>query len=86
MVKSLATWLTRATPAQRARHAKLAGTSTNYLYQLASGHRSARADLARDLELASMKVSREVEHALPILWRTDLCAACGACEHAKAAK
>ena len=85
MVKSLVTWLTVATPAQRARLAKLAGTSVNYLYQLASGHRSARANLARDLELASKRVTA-TDPSLPILLRTDLCDACSRCEFAKAAQ
>jgi len=39
-------WLRQATPAQRERAAALAGTSENYLYQLAAGRREPGVGLA----------------------------------------
>lgn len=42
----LSDWLRQATPQQRQRAAALAGTSENYLYQLAAGRREPGVGLA----------------------------------------
>jgi DNA-binding transcriptional regulator YdaS (Cro superfamily) len=76
MHKKLAAWLADATAAQRARVAKAAGTSVNYLYQIGGGHRVTGAGLARSIELAT---------GGDVL-RTDLCPACSKCEYAKGRK
>ena len=74
-----------ATAAQQAALAAAANTSRTYLYALASGARTASADLASDIERASRKV-RRANNALPVVLRTDLCPACARCEFAKSAQ
>lgn len=81
-------WLAVATPAQRKRLANLAKTTEGTLRQIAGGYRTrgklqAGPELARKLEIASTKLLSESK-GLPVLWRSDLCPACGACEFAKA--
>ena len=61
-------WLRQATPAQRERAAALAGTSENYLYQLAAGRREPGVGLAVRLADAI----REVGSGLPEVTVRDL--------------
>lgn len=81
-------WLHSATRAELDRLAKLAKTTIGTIRQIAGGYRTegeARAtpDLARNIELAAVKVHRE---GLPSLAREDLCPACAKCEYLRAAK
>lgn len=71
-------WWKAATPAHKARLAKLAGTSVGQLGQLAGGHRVSGPALARRIELGTRKM-----HGLPIVLRSSLCPACFVCEYAK---
>ena len=78
-------WLARATIAERDKLVHLASTSTNALQQTAGAYRSegklsTTPEYARRLELAAARVHRE---GLPVIKRTDLCAACNRCEFAK---
>jgi len=61
-------WLREATPQQRQRAASLAGTSENYLYQLAAGRREPGVGLAVRLADAI----REVDDGLPEVTVRDL--------------
>jgi len=77
MSTPLANWLRRANEAQRLRAAELAGTSVNYLYQLAGCHRSApKADLAFRLEDALRTVRAESKGKLPLVTARDLATMC----------
>lgn len=78
---ALRDWMRAATADEQAELAALAGTSRNYLYQLAIGHRTARAEMAGAIEAAS-RALRAKNRALPVISRTALCAACAACPHA----
>lgn len=78
-------WIDAATPAQLAKLAKLAGTTVGNLRQIAGGYRTkgklqVSPELARKLEIASRPMNR---HGLPVLYRAQLCPACGRCEFAK---
>lgn len=53
-------WLRQATPTQRLRVAALAGTSENYLYQLAAGRREPGVGLAVRLADAIREVGGPV--------------------------
>ena len=55
MSDQLRSWLTSATPEERERVARLAGTSVGHLYQLAGGHRKASPELAERLQNYSGK-------------------------------
>lgn len=77
----LATWLEKATKAQRAVLASRAGTKPNQLYQLAGGHRAASSAAALRIERASILF---VKDGLPLLAREALAReSCGKCEFAK---
>lgn len=81
-------WMAKATMAERVRLASLAKTTVGSLTQVAGGYRTAGKpstgpELARRIEIASVRLARD---GLPALKREDLCAACGKCEYAKAAR
>ena len=64
----LAEWLRLATPEQRERAGRLAGTSVQYFYQLASGHRQCpRADKAFAMEDAFHTLHEESAGLLPVI-------------------
>lgn len=72
----LAAWLRRATPKQRERAAALAGTSVNYLYQLAGRVRSIpKADLAFALEDAFRVLHQESGGTLAAITARELATA-----------
>lgn len=73
----LGNWLQLASDEERARMAMLAGTSTNYLYQLAGCHRGVpKADLALAIEEATVTLSKETDGRLPIVSMRDLATMC----------
>jgi hypothetical protein len=81
-------WMSAATLAERVRLARLAKTTVGSLSQVAGGYRtlgrpSTGPELARRIEIASVRLARD---GLPSLKREDLCQACGKCEYAKKAK
>jgi hypothetical protein len=81
-------WMTSATLAERVRLASLAKTTLGTLTQVAGGYRTAGKpstgpELARRIEIASVRLARE---GLPELKREDLCAACRQCEYARLAR
>lgn len=72
-----------ATSDEQAALAQLAGTSKNYLYQLAKQTRVASAELAAAIEKASHIVARRSKGRLPKLPREQLCPACSTCPYQK---
>jgi DNA-binding transcriptional regulator YdaS (Cro superfamily) len=79
---TLAAWLQRAGPAQRAQLVAAAGPSLQYLQQLARGERAASARKAAAIEQATIEISR-ASPGLPPVLRVSSCAACAACPHAR---
>ena len=73
-------WMRRASKKQQLELAKRAKTTQNYLYQIASGHRTASADAAGRIEVASRKVGDKLGE-LPPINRADLCPACASCPY-----
>jgi hypothetical protein len=81
-MSALQNWLQAANVQERARLAKAADTSVNYLYQMAGGHRKINAPIAILLERGAVPIKYKNKH-LPDLYREDLTEACGDCEFAK---
>ena len=80
----LHTWMGIATSAQQQALAdEVCGGSRAYLYQLANGRREPSPLAAARMETFTKKLNRESNGALPVVWRVDMVAACGACEFAK---
>jgi DNA-binding transcriptional regulator YdaS (Cro superfamily) len=63
--------------------AERAGTSRAYMYQLAGGHRQASAELGSGIERETRVMAKASKGRLPIVYRTDIVAACRACEFAQ---
>lgn len=82
-MKVVKDWIAAANKTEQTQLAGLAKTSRPHLYHLSSGRRACGPELARRLELASRQIHTETAGRLPILLRTELCAACGRCEYAK---
>lgn len=72
----LANWLRLAAPEERDRLALLAGTSTNYLWQIASCRREPRVSLAFSIESSSRRMWAETEGRLPIVTAEEIAHAC----------
>lgn len=73
----LAEWLRAAAPEQRARLADLAGTSVNYLYQLAGcSRKEPKARLALAIESATIKLYQESNGFLPVITARTMAAMC----------
>jgi hypothetical protein len=78
----LLTSLRSASASQRNSVTISAGTSVDYLYQLAGGSRVASAELAAKIEHAVADLRRG-DRTVAEVKRTDLCPACAACEYAQ---
>lgn len=77
LITPLSHWLRAATAAERTRMAELAGTTVNYLYQLAGCSRSVpKADLAFRIEEATKVVHAEVGDRLPIISAKTIATMC----------
>lgn len=72
-------WMILATKAEQESLAAEAGTSRNYLYQIADGRRKVSADMAARLEGAAAPIAKASKKRLPKLTRADLCEACRDC-------
>lgn len=73
----LAEWLRAAGADQRLRMAELAGTSVNYLYQLAGCYRKqVKADLAFRIEDATKTLHAESGGKLPIIAARTIATMC----------
>lgn len=73
-------WIAAANKTEQESLASLAGTSRAHLYHLSAGRRSCGPELARELEIASVKLAVATQGRLPVVLRTALCPACGRCE------
>lgn len=85
---ALRVWMSAATPKERLRLASLATTTLGNLQQLAGAYRTSGkanldSDLARRVELATVRMARE---GLPVLAREALSPACSKCEFARACR
>jgi len=76
-------WMIAATADEQAKLAETAGTSREYLYQLANNARTASADLAGRIEDAAEELRKKSKGRLPRVTRADLCPACNSCPHAR---
>jgi hypothetical protein len=76
-------WMSLATVEEQQLLAERAGTSRGYLYQLAGGHRQASAELGAAIERESKFMAKASKGRLPIIYRTDIVAACRACDFAQ---
>jgi hypothetical protein len=72
----LSRWLRLASDQERDRLALLAGTSRNYLYQIAACRREPRVGLAFRIEAASRKLWAETEGRLAIVTAEEMAQAC----------
>lgn len=69
----LALWLRAADASERERCARLAGTTVNYLYALAGGHREVpKANLAFNIEDATRTLHDETSGRLPVVAAREL--------------
>jgi hypothetical protein len=76
-------WMSLATVEEQQLLAERAGTSRGYLYQLSGGHRQASAELGAAIERESKVMARASKGRLPVIYRTDIVAACRACDFAQ---
>jgi DNA-binding XRE family transcriptional regulator len=76
------TWMLAASPATQTRLAKAVGTSRQYLYHWANGHRVPEPETAAAIERETRKISEESGGIMPIVWRVDTNPACAKCEFA----
>lgn len=72
----LAEWLRIASPEERERLATLAGTSVNYLYQLAACRREPKVGLAFEIERATQEMQIETRGRLPAISASVLATMC----------
>lgn len=72
-----------ATPEEQETLARRADTSRGMLYLVSSGHRNFSPEKAAKIERATKVMNRASRGRLPRLYRTDLAAACAACEYAQ---
>lgn len=81
-MKAMKKWMAAATTDEQLTLAKNAGTSREYLYQIASGHRVPAPDLAGRIEIAAQPMRRVSKYRLPRLTRADLSSVCSRCPYA----
>lgn len=85
-INPIKAWMRLASVPEQQRLAELAGTSHQYLFRLANSGtnyaRSAKAELAANIEAASVVLNRESKGRLPKLYRTDVNDTCRACPYA----
>ena len=76
-------WMAAATVDEQKALAERVGTSQGYLYQLSGGHRRASAELGAAIERETRVMHRASKGRLPVVYRTDIVAACRSCEFAQ---
>jgi hypothetical protein len=75
-------WMAAATTDEQMTLALRVRTTRGQLYQLAGGHRQASADMAGRVESVTAEMHKASRGRLPLVFKTDLCAACRACQYA----
>jgi hypothetical protein len=77
-------WMQESTMDEKETVVAAADTSLPLLYQLASGHRKASADLASRVARGITLVGKKKRKTpLPVVLRGDLCETCSKCEYYK---
>lgn len=76
-------WMKAATVSEQEMLASRVESSRATLSQYASGHRKASAERAAQIEAVTKEMARASKGRLPIVYRTDLSAACRACPYAQ---
>lgn len=76
-------WMAAATTDEQILLSDRVGTSRQYLYQLAGEHRQASAELGASIERETKTMAKASKGRLPVVFRTDLVAACRSCEYAQ---
>ena len=82
-ITALKAWMAAATPAEQELLAKRLGSSRSTLYQISGAHRGVSAERAIAIERETKAMSKASKGRLPVVWRTDLSAACRGCEFAR---
>lgn len=76
------TWMQESTMDEKQTVVAAADTSLALLYQLASGHRKASADLAgRIVKGISLVAKKKRKTPLPVVLRGDICETCAGCSY-----
>jgi len=75
-------WMKAATAAEQLELAATAGTTRNYLYQIAGGHRTPSAETAGRIVDAAFRIRKASKNRLPELNRASLSPTCRVCPHA----
>lgn len=78
----LKVWMAAATIAEQELLAQKVGTTRGMLYHYSSGHRNASSDMAGRFEAVTAEMHKASKGRLPKIVRTDLSAACRACQYA----
>ncbi len=76
-------WMAAATVAEQEALAARVGTTRGMLYQYAGNYRTASAERAGAIEIATAEMHRASRGRLPRIYRTDLSDACLNCEYAQ---
>lgn len=76
-------WMLAATTREQEQLAADADTSRDYLYQVASGHRTPQPRLAGRIEKAAHNLRKASKNRLPELTRGDLSPVCHDCVYLK---
>ena len=71
-----------ATPDEQQLLAERIGSTRGHLYQISGGHRQCSSERAIEIERETRAMHKASKGRLPIVYRTDLSAACRGCEFA----
>lgn len=88
LITPMKAWMRAATADEQELLAQRVGTSRQYLYHLAADpasnyYREPAAGLAGAIERETLAMARAAKGRLPVVYRTDLVAACRECPFAK---
>ena len=82
-ITALKLWMRLATADEQEALAAKCDTRRQMLYQVANGHRNFSASKAGLIETASAAMHKSTRGRLPLLYRSDLAAACASCAYAR---
>ena len=82
-ITALKLWMRLATADEQEALAAKCDTSRQMLYQVANDHRNFSASKAGLIETASAAMHKTTRGRLPLLYRSDLAAACASCAYAR---
>ncbi len=78
MSKALKNWIQNTSAEHQEKVAKIAGTTRNYLFQVAGGHRNLSVEMAANLERATQKLFT-TGAMVKVLTRLELSTICAKC-------